>query len=172
MRTIFIDIPKEFNVEPDFFRLRKLALDYAVKNLVGKSVVNANTGIEIKFSKKGFEHTAFSNATREQLLLIPAMPQILRHANLDFIEPAKKDKAQRIFRFITIVNANGKVFVVSTLAKKSSMGVLFYDHSTTKIGMPDIGFATGSQEGRHNDRHISGILNKSNNIHSNNQILR
>ncbi len=117
---------------------KKEAIQWAMNNLVGKSIYHQDIQGKIFFTRSGINHAIYAKSNSEKVELIYHAIDILKSSRLISIQ---KDKWSRpdvlgVYRFSTIRTINKKKYFIYIIVKKMKVrgsGInYFYDHGVIK----------------------------------------
>ena len=167
----------EFGSYTNISDLKKKALAWAKKNLVGKDVLNDEQKIHIHLNWQGLKKAAGSYYTINKLLSIRKLPVLLKKAHLVSIDPDRKKRSEikAIYKFETPVSIKGAQYTAHLVVRETKQGRFYYDHNLIEIRKPD-GISGDFSQKRKNTHQPSpgspnkiGTSSKNNNIQDNDQ---
>jgi len=128
----------ETNAERDlsFDALRRECLNYAQRNFQGKTFTNKATGREIQVSRQGIGEWKMKSKTREQVLSIKILDQLLEDAIFDHDAPDEKGRlnVDSFSYFKRLCAINGTPFqAIITVKMTKGYGDKYYHHYLENI---------------------------------------
>jgi len=116
--------------------LKKECLEYAQHNFQGKTYINADTGREIQVSRQGLGEWKMKSKTREQVLSIRILDQMLENAAFDHHAPDEKARpnVESFSYFNCQCTINGMIFnAIITTKRTMPYGDKYYHHYLENI---------------------------------------
>lgn len=117
--------------------LRRRALDFARRELQGKTVTNETTGWEIEIPGRSLRKTFSHSARREHVQSIFGLREMLERGNLVESEPPRNpDRYPNVRAFHTLrvpVEIAGAAYTAKLTVREQTDGRYFYDHDLTRI---------------------------------------
>ena len=113
--------------------LRKKAMDYAERHLIGKKFSNEATGHEIQVSKTGVKHTV-AGSSDALVRTVPAIPSLIRKAALTASEPEKggDPNIEAVETYNAALQIDGEPYQAIMTVKVYQDGRRYYDHGLVK----------------------------------------
>jgi hypothetical protein len=116
--------------------LKKECLEYVQRNFQGKAYVNTDTGREIQVSRQGLGEWKMKSKTREQVLSIRILDQMLENAAFDHHAPDEKTRPNvgsfSYFNCQCVIN--GLTFkAIITIKSSMPYGDKYYHHYLENI---------------------------------------
>jgi hypothetical protein len=116
--------------------LKKVCLDYARRHFLGKEFANKATGRTIKVSNDGLGEWKMKSKTREQVLSIKILDELLENSSFDHDAPDEKRRPniENFSYFIYECVVNGTSFAaINTVKKTKPYGDKYYHHYLENI---------------------------------------
>jgi Large polyvalent protein-associated domain 3 len=125
---IEIEISEEM-LALDFVEIKELIFGQIMADLLDKIVENPYLqGIQIRFSKNGLKHGTYRNSTKEKLLLVSHLPNLIASASIVRKEAQRKDKNRQAFILEIRISLNGEQKKYRIVLKENPNGTFYYDH--------------------------------------------
>lgn len=107
---------------------RKKIHEFLVRQYSGKSVVNAETGMLIEFSRKGFEKLLYKFGTN-RVHCIGHLIEILQAAKFQTTEPDNRDRADILaaHKFGCWVKIDSEILEAWLVVRQTRQGFFFYN---------------------------------------------
>jgi hypothetical protein len=119
-----------------FDELRRECLNYAQRNFQGKTFINKATGREIQVSRQGIGEWKMKSKTREQVLSIKILDQLLEDAAFDHDAPDEKGRLNvdsfSYFKRLCVVNGTPFQAIITVKTTKD-YGDRYYHHYLENI---------------------------------------
>ena len=110
------------------------AIEWAERNLVGKSFKHSEISKKINFTKKGIKHAVSARTYSNKIKFIYSLPNALLDAELIDVRKDKKQRLQiiKVYVLSTIWINNGEKYFVRIYLREQINGVIYYDHFIIK----------------------------------------
>lgn len=120
---------KELGDHNDTKALRKIAMAYAEKFLIGRTITNEHSLHKIKLTRQGVKHS-LAAANSIELKLLPALEDLLREARYTGCEHDKKMRPhiKAIHKYISSVRMKEELLIVGIVTRETTNGHEHYDH--------------------------------------------
>ena len=117
--------------------LRKAAMTYAEKHIIGQSFVNASSGHTIKVTRQGMKHS-LSRKNNPEVRLSVGLPRMLIHAHYAGSKAPTEKHARRgivaMHQYIATAHMGAEKFEVGIVTHEKSDGHEHYDHAIVASG--------------------------------------
>lgn len=112
-----------------FDKARKIFGDRGTKENPHVSVVNDETGWEIKIPMKGIKHAVNTAEFTEGLGAVLKIPELIQHAKKRSSEKDRRNErgVKQVHNFNVLTTINGATYHVNIVVKEKVNGTLFYD---------------------------------------------
>ena len=116
----------------------KEALEWAEKNLIGKSVFRDDIKKHILFTRQGVKHAVNSGSNNVKSKFIYDAFEKLKSSVLIDIQNDNKNRRQikKVYVFFNEWTLGGESFFVRMYAREGENGTIYYDHSFVKKKKP------------------------------------
>ena len=119
-----------------FDELRQECLNFAQQNFQGKTFTNKGTGREIQVSRQGIGEWKMKSKTREQVLSIKILDQLLEDAVFDHDATDEKDRLNiesfSYFNRLCVINETPFQAII-TIKRTKTYGDKYYHHYLENI---------------------------------------
>jgi len=129
-------VENEHEIKLSFKELKKECFKYAQYNFQGRTYINADTGREIHISRQGLGEWKMKSKTREQVLSIKILNQLLENATFDHHAPDEKARpnVESFSYFNCQCIINGMTFkAIITTKRTMPYGDKYYHHYLENI---------------------------------------
>lgn len=116
--------------------LQKRVRAWATDKTRLRSVTNADQGVSIRIGTNGIKKTISHGASRDHVLSIPAIPEMLRRA-VKLWDQKPKTNEPIAHYFAAPVRIEDRTFRALLVVKEDGSGHLFYDHDLTRLEPTD-----------------------------------
>ena len=114
----------------DVKKLRKAAVDYYNKNLLGTKVKNPDFG-EVTFTARGRNKFKATSADAEKIKLLPAVPEMIKKGSIISSEPSKRQGFKAMHWVSSKVEVKGETRDVVISVLEDGNGKFFYNVNRT-----------------------------------------
>lgn len=140
----------ELGPRDDIHSLKKAAIDYANKNLVGKTFVNRETGTPITVTKSARDKITFGRTYADRLQGVAAIPQMIEEGTYLGSEPDREGRntVKAIHRYGAEVQIGDRLRQAVMVVRETPDGHLYYDHHFFEKGEPAASVKEGDEAAR------------------------
>lgn len=128
----------EFGVYSTLIDLRRKVLAWARKKIAGQRVVNDHTGETIIIPWQGVRHALSRYPSVEKLLVVPALPDLIRTSRRTVREPDRHGRRSvlGVERFVAKVRLGDRDLDAELVVRIHEDGRRYYDHDLSEIVEP------------------------------------